>query len=302
MAETIRAAVIGLGSMGWGAAVSLLRAGIPTVGCDVREEVLERFRAAGGETAQSPAGAAAEADVVFSFVVNAEQTEAVLFGPEGALPRTRPGTVVVSSATVPPSYADDLGRRLSEAGMLPIDGPVSGGAAKAESGEMAVMASGPDEAFEKAGPALDAIAAKVYRLGTDPGAGSRVKMINQLLAGVHIAATAEALTFGIRSGIDPATLLEVISASAGSSWMFQNRGPHIVEGDYTPRSAVDIFVKDLGIVAAEAEAAGFPVPLTATALEQFRTAADAGLGREDDAAVAKVYARRGGVTLPGTGQ
>jgi 3-hydroxyisobutyrate dehydrogenase len=123
-------------------------------------------------------------------------------------------------------------------------------------------------------------------------------MINQLLAGVHIATACEAMSFGIKSGIDPDTLYEVICASAGSSWMFQNRVPHILEGDYTPRSAVDIFVKDLGIVLEEGNAAGFPLPITKIAAELFNQASAAGLGREDDAAVAKVYARHGGISLP----
>jgi 3-hydroxyisobutyrate dehydrogenase len=233
-------------------------------------------------------------------VVNAEQTEQVLFGTGGALATAAPGTVVLSCATVPPAYAADLAARLAARGMLPLDAPVSGGAAKALSGEMTVMSSGGAAAYDKAAAVLEAVASKVYRLGEAPGLGSKVKMINQLLAGVHIAATAEALTFGIKCGLDPKVLYEVICASAGSSWMFENRGPHIVEGDYAPRSAVDIFVKDLGIVEQEAGAAGFATPLASIAREQFVEASAAGLGREDDAAVAKIYARRGSVKLPGT--
>ena len=126
-----------------------------------------------------------------------------------------------------------------------------------------------------------------------------MKMVNQLLAGVHIAAAAEAMTFGISQGIEPKTCLEVISQCAGSSWMFQNRGPHIVEGDYQPRSAVEIFVKDLGIVSDVARDARFAAPLAAAALQQFLAAAGMGHGREDDAAVAKVYARNAGLKLPG---
>jgi putative dehydrogenase len=292
-------AVIGLGSMGWGAAVSLLRAGFVVRGVDLRTDVAERFRAQGGEVAATPAQAACEADGILVFVVNASQTEDVLFGADGAVAAARPGTVVLTCATTPPSFAEEIGHRLEEAGMLAIDAPVSGGSVKAEAGDMTVMAAGSETAFTKARPILDAIAGKVYRLGQAPGAGSRVKMINQLLAGVHIAATAEALTLGIKAGIDPKTLYDVICDSAGASWMFANRGPHIVDGDYTPHSAVDIFVKDLGIVAQEGARQGFPLPLSETALRQFQAAQDAGLGREDDAAVAKVYAARGGVKLPG---
>jgi 3-hydroxyisobutyrate dehydrogenase len=142
---------------------------------------------------------------------------------------------------------------------------------------------------------FDAIAAKLYRLGDEPGQGSTVKMINQLLAGVHIAASAEAMALGIKAGADPAALYEVISNSAGSSWMFQNRVPHILDGDYTPHSAVNIFIKDLGIVLDSARKESFPLPLTATAHQMFLSAAAAGHGAEDDAAVIKIFP---GITLP----
>jgi len=302
MGETLgTVAVIGLGSMGWGAAVSLLKAGFEVRGVDIRDEVLKRFEIEGGIASKVPATAADGAEVVFVFVVNAEQTETVLFGAGGALETAQLGTAFLTCATTPPSFAEDIGKRLREAGMLAVDAPVSGGSAKALTGEMTVMGSGSDAAFAKAGPALDAIASKVYRLGVNPGTGSRVKMINQLLAGVHIAATAEALTLGIKSGLDPQTLYDVICASAGTSWMFENRGPHIVDGDFAAHSAVDIFVKDLGIVTSEGAKAEFPLPLAETALRQFQAARDAGLGREDDAAVAKIYAERGGIKLPDDG-
>ena len=294
-----KAAVIGLGSMGWGAAVSLLNAGIKTVGVDVRQDVLDKFEALGGTSTTSPAEAATDCDAVMVFVVNAEQTETVLYGEKGAVDAAPKGCVFLTCATTPPEFAEQIANRLSASGMQVIDAPVSGGAAKALEGDMTIMASGASAAFEKAKPATDAIANKVYRLGDAPGAGSRVKMINQLLAGVHIAATAEAMTLGIKAGVDPQTLYDVICASAGQSWMFGNRGPHIIEGDYDPKSAVDIFVKDLGIVSAEGNRQDFPLPLTETALQQFKAAQDAGLGREDDAAVAKVYAMRGNIKLPG---
>jgi 3-hydroxyisobutyrate dehydrogenase len=293
-----KVAVIGLGSMGWGAAASLIRAGFETRGVDLRDDVLQRFTAMNGVACTSPAQAADGADVILIFVVDADQTNTVLFGENGALETAPTGAVIVSCATVAPSFAEYLGRRLEERRRLSLDAPVSGGAAKALEGAMTIMASGSDAAFERASPALDAIAAKVYRLGDQPGAGSRIKMINQLLAGVHIATACEAVSFAIKSGIDPNTLYEVICASAGSSWMFQNRVPHILDGDYSPRSAVDIFVKDLGIVLEEGDAAGFPLPITKIAAELFNQASAVGLGREDDAAVAKVYAKQAGISLP----
>jgi len=297
--DTSTAAVIGLGSMGWGAAVSLLRAGFSVAGCDIRPDVLQRFAEAGGQDCTTPAKAASAAGVILVFVVNSSQAEEVLFGADGAVSTAGKGTVFLLCTTMAPSATIAIAERLEAAGMLVVDAPVSGGHLKALSGEITVMASGSDAAFVRAQAALDAISAKVFRLGDRPGPGSQVKMINQLLAGVHIAATAEAMTLAARTGIDLKTLYDVICVSAGSSWMFENRGEHIVSGDYTPRSSVDIFVKDLGIVASEADSAGAVTPLAAAALALFKEASEAGLGREDDAAVAKILARKSGALLPG---
>lgn len=159
------------------------------------------------------------------------------------------------------------------------------------------MASGAPSAFAGGTPALEAMAEKVFHLGDEAGAGSAMKAVNQLLAGVHIAAMAEALTFGMTQGVYPEKFVEVISQCAGTSWMLENRAPHIVEGDYSPKSSVDIWPKDLGIVLDIAKSAKFSAPLTAAALQQFLTASGSGLGAEDDAAVAKVYARNAGLKL-----
>ncbi|MBE0627574.1 MAG: NAD(P)-dependent oxidoreductase [Burkholderiales bacterium] len=287
--------VIGLGAMGLGVARSLLRAGFRTHACDVRSEVLAAFAAEGGIACATPAQLGAACEVVLTLVVNAQQTEAVLLGENGAAGAMRAGSVVIASATVAPEFAESLAARLAARGIGMIDAPVSGGAAKAASGQMTVMGAGAEENFAKVEDVFEAIAAKVYRLGLAPGAGSKVKMINQLLAGVHIAAAAEAMAMGIRAGADPAVLYEVISNSAGSSWMFQNRVPHILAGDYTPLSSVNIFVKDLGIVLDTARKSAFPLPLTATAHQMFLAAAAAGRGGEDDSSVVKNYP---GIELP----
>ncbi|MBK8738942.1 MAG: NAD-binding protein [Betaproteobacteria bacterium] len=290
--------VIGLGAMGMGVARSLLRAGFTVAACDVREEARAAIEAAGGTAYTSPAEVGKSSAIIITLVVNAEQTERVLFGPGGAVETLAPGSAVIASATVPPEFAIALERRLAERGLLLLDAPVSGGAAKAAQGQMTVMASGPAAVFAKVRPVLDAIAAKVYELGDAAGPGSTAKMVNQLLAGVHIAAAAEAMALGIRAGADPVQLFEVISNSAGSSWMFQNRVPHILAGDYTPLSAVNIFVKDLGLVSDAARKLMFPVPLTAAALQMFVAASAAGHGGEDDSAVIKAYAKLTGIALP----
>jgi 3-hydroxyisobutyrate dehydrogenase len=288
--------VIGLGAMGNGVAQSLLRAGFKVHACDLRPEVLQRFADAGGVPCASPAELGSRCDVVITLVVNAQQTEAVLFGAEGAANVMRPGTLVIASATVPPAFAEALGRRLAEKGLLLLDAPVSGGAARAASGEMTMMTSGPAEAYALAEDVLAAMAGKVYRLGAAHGAGSKVKIINQLLAGVHIAAAAEAMALGLREGVDPDALYDVITHSAGNSWMFENRVPHILSGDYTPLSAVDIFVKDLGMVLDTARTSKFPLPLSAAAHQMFMMASTAGHGGEDDSAVIKIFP---GIELPG---
>lgn len=293
------AGVIGLGSMGMGAAQSTLRAGLETWGCDLRPEAVQSLREAGGHGARDLAELGARADVLLVYVVDAAQARDVLFGDGGAVATARPGTVVLICVTMQPADAEDICARLTQAGMLAIDAPVSGGAAKAMAGEISMMAAGPAEAFDRAAPVLDAIAAHVFRLGEQPGAGARMKTINQLLAGVHIAATAEALALAHGLGMDLAEVHRVIQSCAGNSWMFANRGAHVVAGDYTPRSAVDIFVKDLGIVVDTARAAGMPTPMSETARALFRQASSEGMGRLDDAAVALLLARQGGSPLPG---
>ena len=290
--------VIGLGAMGQGMARSLRRAGYRVHVFDLRAETTQAFAAEGGVACASPADVAAQCGVVVSVVVNAAQTEAVLFGERGAAAALAPGSVFVMCSTVDPNWSVALEQRLAEIGLLYLDAPISGGAAKAAAGQMTMMTAGRPEAYAQAGKALDAMAANVYKLGDRAGNGSKVKIINQLLAGVHIAAAAEAMALGLREGVDAAALYEVITHSAGNSWMFENRMAHVLAGDYTPLSAVDIFVKDLGLVLDTARATKFPLPLSATAHQMFMQASTAGHGREDDSAVIKIFP---GIQLPAKG-
>jgi 3-hydroxyisobutyrate dehydrogenase len=294
-----RIAVIGLGSMGFGMATSLKRKGFEVTGCDVSADLVARFVADGGKGAKTPAEAAKGADIVICVVLNAAQTETVLFGKDGVVETLARDTVFVSSATMDPEVARRLAKQLEATGRHYLDAPISGGAQRAAQGELTILASGSQAAFAKARPALDAMAAKLYELGDAAGQGAAFKMINQLLAGVHIAAASEAITFAAKQGLDLQKVYEVITASAGNSWMFENRMPHVIAGDYKPRSAVEIFVKDLGIVQDMARNARFPAPLASTALQMFLMASASGMGRDDDASVARLYARIGGAELPG---
>ena len=279
-------------------AASSPRGGHKVWGIDVNQDQTVKFIADGGEN--SPLSTAiGSLDAVAVVVLNAAQTESVLFGTDGIVAQLRSGAVVLACATVPPAFAKDMAARCSEYGVEYLDAPISGGSTKAANGQLSIMASGTPRAFDAARPLLDSIAETVFELGDVVGAGSAMKAVNQLLAGVHIATMAEALTFGMTQGVAPEKFVEVIRKCAGNSWMLENRAPHIVAGDYTPHSSVNIWPKDLGIVLDIAKSAQFSAPITAAALQQFVAAAGMGHGQEDDAAVAKVYARNAGLTLPG---
>ena len=300
--ESMRIGVIGLGSMGLGIACSLVRAGFATKGYDLNADAVRKFAEAGGLPAESATDAAHGVDALVVAVVNAAQANAILFNEGAAASGINPGGVILSCATMSPHHARELAQSAKALGFLYLDAPISGGAVKAAQGQLTVMASGEPEAFERAQPVLDAMAGTVHRLGDEAGLGASYKMINQLLAGVHIAAACEALTFAARLGLDLPTVFKVITGSAGNSWMFENRGPHILEGDYAPRSAIDIFTKDLGIVSDMGRLEKFPLQLSTTALQMFIATAAAGMGRDNDASVARMLAQLTGVALPGPAQ
>jgi putative dehydrogenase len=290
--------LIGLGAMGSGMAASLRRANFELYVFDVRPEVSKKFCEAGGTACNSPQELGSVCDVVVSVVVNAAQTEEVLFGSTsapGLADSLKPGSVFVMCSTVDPNISIGFESRLAEKDILYVDAPISGGAAKAASAEMTMMTSARPDAYKKVDDVLEAMASTVYRLGDKAGLGSKVKVINQLLAGVHIAAAAEAMALGLREGVDANALYEVITHSAGNSWMFENRMAHVLAANYEPLSAVDIFVKDLGIVLDMARASKFPLPLSSTAHQMFMQASTAGFAKEDDSAVIKIFP---GIELP----
>ncbi|CAA9211231.1 MAG: Uncharacterized oxidoreductase YgbJ [uncultured Craurococcus sp.] len=298
----MRVAVIGLGSMGMGAALNLVKAGeMEVAGVDPRETARAEFTAAGGSAAARAAELPEGTEAVLVLVVNAQQAEAALFGPDGAAPRLAPGAVLIVSSTMAPEDARRLAARAEAGGFLYVDAPVSGGAVGARAGAMTVMASGSQAAMAQAAPIFAAVAKKVWTLGEVPGLGSTMKVVHQLLAGVHIAVAAEAMALGIKSGIEPQALFNVVTQAAGNSWMFENRMPHVLEGDEAPRSAVDIFVKDLGLVTQLAREVAFPAPLAAQAQQLFIAASAQGHGGKDDAFVIRAYQALTGIRLPKEG-
>lgn len=288
--------IVGLGSMGMGAATSCINAGLTTYGVDLNPQALTALQQAGAKQAATSAeGFASELDAVLLLVVNANQVKQILFGEKGLAAQLKPNTPVMVSSTIAAADAKEIEQKLLAYNLPMLDAPVSGGAAKAAAGQMTVMASGSESTFAQLQPVLDAVAGKVYRIGDEIGLGATVKIIHQLLAGVHIAAGAEAMALAARAGIPLDVMYDVVTNAAGNSWMFENRMRHVVDGDYSPKSAVDIFVKDLGLVADTAKALHFPLPLASTAFNMFTSASNAGYGKEDDSAVIKIFA---GIELP----
>ena len=289
--------VIGLGSMGFGIASSLIKNGHEVYGLDKDENHTDRLQKAGGKN-EELSKICKIVDVVVIVVLNSIQTEQILFGKHGIVEQLNKETLIIVCTTVSPQFAREMAEKCNQYNIHYLDAPMSGGSVKSENGQLSYMVSGSKLALQKAHLILEATAEKVFQLGEEPGKGSAMKSVNQMLAGIHISAMAEALTFGITQGIEPEKFLEVISKCAGTSWMLENRAPHIIDNDYTPKSSINIWPKDLGIVLDIAKNSNFSAPLTAIAMQQFVAAAGSGLANEDDAAVAKVYAKNAGVNLP----
>ena len=287
--------VVGLGSMGFGIAQSLIRAGYSVYGQDKNLKQQKRLIEKGGYDKNIPFN---DLQAVIIVVLNEKQTREIIFGQNGISEKLKKNTLIMVCTTVAPDFAKEMASSCNDKGLLYLDAPISGGSKKSAEGKLSYMISGSPKAFEVAKPILDCTSETVFEFGEHVGSGSAMKAVNQMLAGVHIAAMAEAITFGITQGIDPKRFLEVISKCAGTSWMLENRTPHIIDNDYSPKSSINIWPKDLGIVLDIAKNANFSAPLTAAALQQFISAAGSGLGQEDDAAVAKIYARNAGIILP----
>jgi 3-hydroxyisobutyrate dehydrogenase len=287
----MKIAVVGLGAMGAAVAGNLLGKGHEVRGMDLRQAALDDLRAAGGVPASSIAAAVDGADAVITFVVNAAQVEAVVTGPAGIAARMDRGAVLIQCATVSAAFIARLGEQLAAGGCLLVDAPVSGGVGGAASGGLTIMASGPREAMAKARPVLDDMGRHVHDFGDRLGAGSMVKTINQLFCGVHLAVLGEAIALGKRAGLDPARLLEVYGNSAAASWMMKDRGPRALQDDPPSNSAIDIFVKDLGLVLDSGRDLKFPLPMAAAAHQMFLTGSAGGKGGADDSHLWEAYPR-----------
>jgi len=282
--------LVGLGVMGRGVALNIIKSGFKLLGRDVNPESLIWLTSNGGHIAQTPISMTNECDVIVSFVVNDMQTEEVLFGEHGLAATMKPDSVFIACSTMPPKYVKDLSQRLAKLKIHLVDAPVSGGKNGALNGSLTVMMAGDPAICERVKPVLSSFGGNIFSLGSEAGKGSQMKVINQLLCGVHIAAAAEALAMAKRNGLPLETSLEILKSGAASSWMLADRGPRMVTESFDDvASAVDIFVKDLGLVLDSARQSTFPASMAHAAFLQFIEASSHGHGRQDDSAVIRNY-------------
>lgn len=283
---------VGLGAMGLPMARCVARAGYKMAAYDIDPGRAASLAADGVKPAASISVVASGADVLVLMVATPGQVEDVLYGDDPAASALAAGTVVLVMATVGPAAVQHWAGRLAEQQVVVVDAPVSGGVARAAGGDLLVMVGGPQSAVERVQPLLDAMASSAPVVGSAPGDGQKVKLVNQLLCGVHIAVAAEALAFAEAMHLDPAATWEVIRGGAAASFMLDDRGQRMVHGSDETKSALDIFVKDMGLVLDAARANSYPAPLASAAEQLYLAGRRAGLGRQDDSAVIEIL--RGG--------
>ena len=293
------AGFIGLGAMGAPMAKRIVSAGFDLSAFDVRPKNTDPLVELGARRAGSPREAAKGAEALVLMVVNAEQAEDALFGGDGAAETLSPGSAVVVMSTVGPEAVRRIEGRLTGGGVKLLDAPVSGGVARAERGDLLVMAGGSADLFDEVRPMLAAMGSTVAHCGGSVGAGQSVKLVNQLLCGVHVAAAGEALAYAEALGLDPRSVFETIRHGAANSFMLEDRGERMLEREFVPaKSTLDIFVKDMGLVRQAAGEQSFRTPLADAAHRLYEMGSSLGLGEEDDSGVVRVFERTDGAGDP----
>jgi 3-hydroxyisobutyrate dehydrogenase len=279
---------IGLGAMGLPMAGNVARAGHDVTAYDIDPGRAASLADDGVKPATSISQAATRAEVLVLMVATPAQVDGVLFGEDPATSSLDPGAVVMIMATVGPAAVQRWVERLGQQQVEVVDAPVSGGVRRAAEGDLLVMVGGADSAVQRVQPVLDAMAGHAPVVGPAPGDGQKVKLVNQLLCGVHIAAAAEALAYAEALGLDAAATWQVIREGAAASFMLNDRGERMVQPSDEVKSALDIFVKDMGLVLDTGRATSFPSPLASAAEQLFLAGHRAGLGRRDDSSVIEV--------------
>jgi 3-hydroxyisobutyrate dehydrogenase len=289
---------IGLGNMGRPMALNLVKHGFPLIVHDIDPAKVEPLRARGAVVAESAERAAAAADRTISMVETTAQAEAVIAGERGIIRSAASGHIVLSMSTIDPFVARRLADALAARGVAMLDAPVSGGTERAESGELSIIVGGAAETFEACRDLFKAMGTKIFHVG-GLGQGLAMKLVNNMLVQVNTVAVAEALVMGVKAGLDPRTIYEVVRVSTGTSSTFERRVPRILARDFSPTGTVDISYKDQELETSFAKQLGVPVFLANVSQQVYQMARAAGLGKQDGTAIIQVLERLANVKVGG---
>jgi 3-hydroxyisobutyrate dehydrogenase len=288
-----RLGFIGLGAIGAPMAKTLVTNGFQLSVFDILPEQMRPLVEAGAGGAGSPGQASENAEAIIIMVMTASQVEDVLFGDDGAVQALAPGSAVILMSTIGPEKVRALAGRLAESELRVLDAPVSGGPSRAETGDLLVMVGGTQDLLDEARPVLETMGSTVVHCGESPGDGQAVKMVNQLLVGIHLAAAGEALAYADALGLDPRFVFEAVKKGAANSFMLENRGDSMLSGEFSGGSKLEILIKDVDLAVEAAKEHDFHAPLASTANEIYQQASGLGLGDEEDAGVIRIFQRHG---------
>jgi 3-hydroxyisobutyrate dehydrogenase-like beta-hydroxyacid dehydrogenase len=290
---------IGLGAMGGPMALNLAKAGFALVVHDIDETKTEPLKARGAEVAASAQSVAASADRTIVIVETTEQAESVIIGAHGIIRGARPGHIVLCMSTIDPFAAQSFADRLASLGIAMLDAPVSGGTGRAQSGELSVIVGGGAEVFAQCQDLFGAMGNRSFHVGP-LGSGLAMKLVNNMLVQVNTVAVAEAMVLGVKAGLDPQTIYEVVRVSTGASAAWELRVPRILAGDFEPGGTIDISYKDQELETAFAKRLGVPLLLANLTQQIYQMARAQGLNKQDGAAVVKIFEQMAGVSVKGT--
>jgi 3-hydroxyisobutyrate dehydrogenase-like beta-hydroxyacid dehydrogenase len=289
---------IGLGAMGGPMALNLVKAGFALVVNDIDAAKTEPLKAKGAEVAASAQAVAAAVDRTIVIVETTEQAEAVIIGAHGIIRGAKPGHIVLCMATIDPFAARSFADRLAAVDIAMLDAPVSGGTGRAQSGELSVIAGGAADVFAKCEDLFAAMGNRSFHVGP-LGSGLAMKLVNNMLVQVNTVAVAEALVLGVKAGLDPQTIYEVVRVSTGASAAWELRVPRILKGDFVPGGTIDISYKDQELETAFAKRLGVPLLLANVTQQVYQMARAQGLNKQDGSAIVKIFEQMAGVTVKG---
>ncbi|TEU10744.1 NAD(P)-dependent oxidoreductase [Candidatus Bathyarchaeota archaeon] len=275
---------IGLGLMGSGMSMNLVKAGFPVTVWNRTASKMEPLLEAGAKGAGSPKEVAENSDIVVSIVTDSQDVEEVILGPEGAIHGARSGSVVIDMSTISPSVTRRIAEELGKKGVGMLDAPVSGGAIGARDGTLSIMVGGEDETFQECLPIFEAMGRTVTHVGGN-GMGQTVKLVNQILVGTTMLGVAEALMFAKKSGVDLEKCHAAVSGGAAGSWQLTNNGARLLKGDHEPGFKVKDYLKDLRLIMEAAADVNMPLVGTSVVHQMFRSLEAAGLTQKGTQAV-----------------